>query len=301
MRNIFLTLVVVCALVITGIGGTLAGFVDTETSKDNFVQAGIADLLVNGKNDPNVESKFQLDHVIPCKSNDIWVDLYNWGECNGGDVYMQIKDVVNQEAGQKHHGDSDYVFDNAAAGSGYLPAGVPAGYRLATGTEPIGTGVYSSEPEKVAESGVGTVAGISVSGYPAGIKSEDYCGVAEHLGVTVYVPLVGASGNVLGDPDTDNDGDVDPAEEAAWITSGNRWVNILSLTGKMNTLNTKDYLGFLGTQCMTFVHITVHLQQIECVGWPDPQTRWWPTDSLQGDKVTWSMLFELITDDPPHP
>jgi hypothetical protein len=301
MKNVLLSVVVVAVLIAGGVGGTFAGFVDTEISEDNFVQAGIADLLVNGQNDPNVESKFTLDHITPCKSNDIWVDLYNWGKCNGGDVYMQIKDVVDAEAGVKHHGDFDYVFDGTAAGSGELPAGVPPGYRVAVGTEPVGNGVYSSEPEKVAEAGVGNVAGIDVSTYTSCIKGEDYCGVSEHLDVTVVVPLVGASGNILGDPDTNNDGNVDATEEAAWVTAGNRWVIITSLTGKMDTLDTKDHLGFLGTQAMTFVHITVHLQQIPCDGWPDDQTKWWPTDSLQGDKVTWAMLFELITDDPPAP
>jgi len=28
----------------------------------------------------------------------------------------------------------------------------------------------------------------------------------------------------------------------------------------------------------------------------DVMLNWWPTNALQGDKATWSMMFELITD-----
>jgi len=48
---------------------------------------------------------------------------------------------------------------------------------------------------------------------------------------------------------------------------------------------------------MTFVHVDVHLQQIEDETWTgDEQLRFWQTNALQGDKATWSMMWELITD-----
>jgi len=313
-----LSLVIIAALAAAGIGGVFAGFVDTEVSENNFVQAGIADLLVNGANDPNVPAKFPLDHVTPCKSNDLWVDIYNWGKCQGGDIYLHFKDVTSEEAGVKHHGDFDYVYDGVASGSGFLPNGVPPGYRVAAAGEPAGPNVWSSEPEKIAEVGGGRIGQYAITTTDPNLKGEDYAtGIAHHLGVTVEVPRVGTSGNVLGDPDTNNDGTVDPAEYAAWVTAGNRWVNIASLTNKLFDINShKDYLGFLGTQTMSFIHITVHLQQIQAVEWDnggvdydgdgdidsdDAQLRYWPTDALQGDKATWAMLFEMVTDDPAHP
>ena len=57
-----------------------------------------------------------------------------------------------------------------------------------------------------------------------------------------------------------------------------------------------DPLGFLHTQERTWVHVDVHLQQIECPDWPDEQTKWWPTNAMQGDIAYWNMLFELTTD-----
>lgn len=298
MKNIILCVVVISALVATGIGGTLAGFVDTEEAPNQY-QAGISDLLVNSRNDPNVPMKFNVEHGTPGKSMDMYIDLYNWGVCNGGNVYLLMKDIVNTEAGVKTHNSVNYVFDNAAAGTGDLPLGIPPGYRQAVGAEPKGAGVWSSEPEKIAEVGDGYVGNTYISATDSRLLGEDYADVAAHLSIVTEVPKVGASGDTLGNPDTNNDGQVDGTEYAAWITAGNRWVNIASLSGKLATLITKDFLGFLPTQQMTFVHISVTLQQISAADWSDLQTIWWPTNALQGDKCNWVMLFELLTDDPP--
>jgi len=295
MKNIFLSVVVVATLVAAGVGGTFAGFVDTEISQGNFVEAGISDLLVNGKNDPNVGAKIEWDCVIPCKSIDFWVDLYNWGECQSGKVYMQFKDVLSVEAGTKKHLDKEYVYDGVSSVGG----GIPDGYRVATGDEPKGPNVWSSEPEKIAEVGGGMVGQIMILPNGPGTMGEDYAsGIADHLDVKVTVPLKGTTGTELGNPDTDKDGNVSATEYIAWGVA-NRWEPIVSLSGKLATIAlAKNYLGNLKTQEMTFVHIDVHLQQIPAtdIGWPDDQTKYWPTNALQGDKATWDMMWELITD-----
>jgi len=295
MKNILLSAVVVTTLIAAGVGGTFAGFVDTEISEGNFVEAGISDLLVNGKNDPNVGAKIEWDCVVPCKSIDFWIDLYNWGECQSGGVWMQFKDVVSEESGAKTHLGAEYVYDGVSPGNPDL--GVPAGYRIAVGGEPKGAGVWSSEPEKIAEVGGGKVAQYDILPGDPGTMGEDYAsGIADHLDMTVTVPLKGATGNELGNPDTNKDGNVDAAERAAWGVA-NRWQIIESLSGKLAIVSLeKYYLGNLKTQEMTFIHFDVHLQQIECPGWPDDQTKYWPTNALQGDKVTWSMMWELTTD-----
>ena len=322
MKNILLSVVVVATLVAAGVGGTFAGFVDTEVSEGNFYQAGISDLLVNGKNDP-IGPKLQYTHGAPCKSVDFWVDLYNWGKCQGGDVYMHYKLVTSEEAGTKTHDGLEYVFDNVATST---TPGVPDGYRLAVGTEPKGPDVWSSEPEKLAEVGDGYVAEYYISDNDSNLLTEDYAtGIAEHLDVTTEVFMVGLTGTLLGNPDINGDGEVTSAETANWTGSGNRIVIVPSLSGKLLSIAChKDHLGFLETQKKTFIHIDVHLQQLYADEWYDAAgVRWdvsgslapgvdydldgdidlddfqkacWPTSALQGDKATWDMLFELIAD-----
>ena len=322
MKNVLLSVIVISALVAAGIGGTFAGFVDTEESQGNFVQAGITDLLVNGLNDPDLTAKFTLSHVTPCNSNDMFIDLMNWGVCDGGKVYLKFKDIVSEEAGYKEHGTGMYyVFDNAATGSGTLPDGVPDGYRIAdltlTPPEPAGAGVWSSEPEMISEVGGGRVGQIDILSTDENLLGEDYAsGISDHLGITVEVPYKGkvAADDILGNPDTDGDGQVILAEYTAWSTN-NRWVPITYAdSGKLvDMAGVKKYLGFLKTQEITYIHVILHLQQIEAFEtdpdtglfvndppkdspWPDVQTKWWPTNALQGDIATWGMLFELSTD-----
>jgi hypothetical protein len=293
MRNMVLSVMVVSTLLAAGLGGTFAGFVDTEMSEDNFIKAGIADLLVNGKNDP-IGAKVQFTHAVPCKSIDFWIDLYNWGVCQGGMVYMHFKDVRSIEDGVKTHLDVDYVYDGVSSVGG----GIPDGYREALPGEPAGAGVWSSEPEKIAEVGDGYVWQIYIPDDDPCLLGEDYAsGIADHLGINVTVPLKGDIGEELGDPDYNGDGMVDDSEEVRWVDEGNRWVIVPSLSGKLVDIEcNKDPLGFLHTQEMTWVHVDVHLQQIECPDWPDEQTKWWPTNAMQGDIAYWNMLFELTTD-----
>ena len=322
MKNVLLSVVVVATLVAAGVGGTFAGFVDTEVSEANFYQAGISDLLVNGKNDP-IGAKLQYTHGAPCKSVDFWVDLYNWGKCQGGQVYMHYKLVTSEEDGTKTHDGEEYVFDDTTVST---TPGVPNGYRLATGTEPKGPGVWSSEPEKISEVGDGYIAEYYIADNNSNLLGEDYAsGISEHLDVTTEIALKGSVGEILGNPDLNGDGEVSSSEAGNWTASGNRWKIVPSLSGKLADIAChKDYLGFLETQKMTYIHIDVHLQQIYAEEWYDGagirfdqtgsqavgidydldgdidlddfQKACWPTNALQGDKATWDMLFELIAD-----
>jgi hypothetical protein len=312
MKSIFLSILVITALIVAGIGGTMAGFVDTEESKGNSVQAGISDLLINNANDPNVPAKVQFDHAVPGKSIDFWVDAYNWGKCTGGDLYMHFKDVTSVEAGTKLHNGVEYVYDGTANVGG----GIPVGYRKAVGTEPIGAGVWSSEPEKIAEVGNGYIANTLIAANDPNVKGEDYAtGVAQHLDVTVWVFYKGLSGTELGNPDANGDGTVSSSEQSAWTAAGNRIVQVASLSGKLWDIKSRNVLlGLLKTQEKTFIHIDVVIQQIPAVyatpvdydkdgdvDASDTMLNWWPTNALQGDKATWTMLFSLVTDDPPAP
>ncbi|RLC92901.1 MAG: hypothetical protein DRI39_07270 [Chloroflexi bacterium] len=289
MRNrILLSVTLVVALVAAVVGGAFAGFVDTEVSKGNFVQAGISDLLVNGKNDP-VGAKLQFVHAAPCKSVDFWIDVYNWGECQGGDLWMHFTNVLSTEAGTKRHNQVRYVYDAVSNVGG----GIPFGYRPAVGAEPQGAGVWSSEPEKIAEVGDGWVGQVYIPDDHPMLQGEDYAsGIAAHLDIKVEVCDDGLDG-ILDDADDNHDGELTNDEYLA-----HDWVVIPSLTGKLAQIECeKNHLGFLPTQQYGWIHIDAHLQQIEDPEWPgDPQLRFWPTNALQGDKATWDMLFELVTD-----
>jgi hypothetical protein len=308
MKNILLSVVVLSVLIAGGVGGTMAGFVDTEESKGNYVEAGISDLLINNANDPDVPVKVYFDHATPGKSIDFWADAYNWGKCNGGFLSLHFKDVTSVEAGRKTHLGVDYVYDGVTE----LGGGLPVGYKVAAGTEPIGATTWSSEPEKIAEVGGGYVGNAFIATNDPDLLGEDYAtGVAQHLDVTVEVPYKGTVGTELGNPDTNGDGEVDSTEYAAWVTNGNRWVTITSLSGKLWDIKChNDLLGFLKTQEKTFIHIDVKIQQISAtmrdydndgvVGDADDIIlNYWPTNALQGDLATWTMMFTLFTDDPP--
>lgn len=284
---------VVSTLIATGIGGTFAGFVDTEESEGNFYQAGILDLLVNGKNDP-IGAKLQYTHGVPCVSVDYWIDVLDWGECQGGNLYLRIKDIVSIEDGTKYHLGEEYVYDGVAPAIPGVPPlpGVPAGYRVAVGAEPAGAGVWSSEPEKIAEVGEGYVGQIWVYDDDPCLLGEDYAsGIADHLDLKVEICDDLPTDGILDNADDNGDGMVDSTEYAA-----HNWIVVVS--GKLASFppDFKLYLGFLETQKISYIHCDVHLQQLECPDWPDPQTRFWPSNALQGDKATWSFMFELTTD-----
>jgi hypothetical protein len=314
MKNLLLSVVIVVALVAASVGGTFAGFVDTEESKNNFIQAGISDLLINGKNDPDVPAKVEFDHVIPGKSTDFWADAYNWGKCQGGHLYLHFKDVTSVEDGTKLHNGLKYVYDGVTV----LGGGIPDGYKVAVPPEPQGPGVWSSEPEKIAEVGGGYIANTLIATTDPNLKGEDYAtGVAQNLDVHVSVFYKGASGTELGNPDADGDGTVTSSEQIAWTAAGNRIVQIANLAGKLWDIKSRNVdLGSLLTQEKTFIHFDVTILQIKAQYDTDPGTdvdydkdgdidtdddmlNWWPTNALQGDKATWTMLFSLVTDDPP--
>jgi hypothetical protein len=318
MKNILLSVVVVSTLIAAGVGGTFAGFVDTEVSEGNFVEAGISDLLVNGMNDP-IEPVLEYIHAAPDKSTDFFIEVYNWGFCQGGDLYLHYKDVDSVEAGTKLHNGVRYVYDGVATGN--ASAGAEAdGYRAATGVEPIGAGVWSSEPEKISEVGDGYIAQYYISANDSNLLGEDYAsGVSAHLDIVTEVCDDGQDG-ILDDADDNGDGSISASERSA-----HEWVTIQSLTGKLKDIECfKDKLGFLLTQGRTWIHVDVTIQQIWAEEWVDAQGRFWgsdnstatgvdydgdgdiddddaqkagwPTNALQGDKATWAMLFELITD-----
>ena len=100
MKAVFLSIVVVCALVVAGIGGTLAGFSDTERSLLNNVEVGNMDLKVSvGANGPEyddpVPAIVDAGLLWPCNSQDFNFDLHNLSDntSKSAYAYMRIKDL----------------------------------------------------------------------------------------------------------------------------------------------------------------------------------------------------------------
>jgi hypothetical protein len=99
MKNIFLSVVVISALVIAGVGGTLADFSDSEEEIGDTLQAGSMDLKVNGTDDPNV-MPYALRGMVPEKWYDFSKTVANEGTIDGW-LYIHIKNVVCQETDDK--------------------------------------------------------------------------------------------------------------------------------------------------------------------------------------------------------
>jgi len=165
MKNIFLSVVVICALAVAGLGGTLATWSDSETSLSNKITTGSVDLQVNYADDEpwgtGVPTKVEIDCMVPCK----WygpfpVDLWNAGICEfPSHAYIHFKDMCCSNAPPKE-------------GSGYpCPQ----------------TGDLKPEPELVAEFGgkvdCRTVDGIGEAvGDTCSMKSHIYCLVTDEAG-----------------------------------------------------------------------------------------------------------------------
>ncbi len=105
MKNIFLTVVIICALAVAGVGGTLAGFSDTERSLENYFEVGNMDLKVTVGDsqtlydDPDVPAIVDAGLVWPCESQDFNWDVHNVSDntTETGYVYMRIKDITHYE------------------------------------------------------------------------------------------------------------------------------------------------------------------------------------------------------------
>ena len=107
MKSIFLSVVVICALAIAGIGGVFADYQDIETSEDNYFETGSLDLLVSQRGvmyeDPNVPRLVNTDDFMPeCEDKSYHFDLHNAGVYTQGTgwVYLHFKNAVYTDTGR---------------------------------------------------------------------------------------------------------------------------------------------------------------------------------------------------------
>jgi predicted ribosomally synthesized peptide with SipW-like signal peptide len=94
MKNIFLSVVVICALVVAGVGGTLATLTDTEESLNNVIEVGSLDLKVNDLDDDGsngVGKVIEQICILPGTAMSTQVKVENEG-CLDGYLYIVFKD-----------------------------------------------------------------------------------------------------------------------------------------------------------------------------------------------------------------
>ena len=101
MKDILLSAVVISALVVAGIGGTLADFSDSEEERDDTIQAGSLDLKVDNRDDgsPGGIGHFSA-YLAPEAVKDVTKELRNVGTINGY-FFIMVNEVSCVEANDK--------------------------------------------------------------------------------------------------------------------------------------------------------------------------------------------------------
>jgi predicted ribosomally synthesized peptide with SipW-like signal peptide len=264
MKSMLLSVVVVSALVVAGIGGTLADFSDIETSHDNYFETGSLDLKVsrtigdvtNYYEDPDVPTMLAVSNAMPeCLSKDIAFDLHNAGvsdQC-GGWVYIHFKNLRCEDTGKTEP-------ENAAE----------------IATTPIGeledgTMVYATND--------GTIGGTPILGADWGTAG---CELAKHVDVRIAISTTGPDS---GFADVDLSAyDVDPADGVIKLNE------LLCNQIELSPLNAGQTI---------WVEVYFRLQDVpeEDVGanlFPDGKFNNWPTNALMDDAMYFDMSFELL-------
>ena len=121
--TILLTVLVVCAIAVAGIGGTLADFSDSEEEKGDTLQAGSMDLQVDGKDDPLLRS-YIFRRCKPEKSYHIVKTVTNNGTIDGH-FYIHFKSVNCTDTDDKgFKPEPEYVAENGGWVGQKLVAGI---------------------------------------------------------------------------------------------------------------------------------------------------------------------------------
>jgi len=103
MKNLVLTLMVLLiaiGLAVPMVGGTFASFSDIEISEGNYIETADLDLKVNGKDDLEVETFFEIAHGEICTiypSSPSPIPLSNEGSVDGP-LYLHIKNLIGPDS-----------------------------------------------------------------------------------------------------------------------------------------------------------------------------------------------------------
>ena len=291
MRNFFLSLVMVVALVAAGVGGTFATWSDSEISEDNYVSTGSLDLKVNGQDDlpygTGVPIKVELDDMVPCKwYGPFEVELWNAGQHDpeNGEIakaFIHLKDIVCSNVLPKVDKD-----------------GKTTGYPDPSTGQPY-SGDLKPEPELVAEYG-GKVNCVTVKG--VGVQGDE-CSVGSHVEMVITTTDIDPTTNDFDDLLVNPDGKL--------------------MRSKMKDWECKElYLFDLAPCTPRTIYLWFHLQQeseedfgfdyiddpgeeffVDDDDYDAKYLHWqkfndWPSWAMMKDKATFDLEFDLWLVDP---
>lgn len=300
MKNILLSVMVICTLIGGALAGTLADFSDIEVSKDNFFATGSLDLKVSdyqGReyNGDTIPAFIQYSDAWPCSDKSFYIDLENWGQ--GAEfipyAYVHFKNLECGWVVPKN----TYAWIDCDPDTGECIVIPRADWPdLPVGTHGTGLPKPVTEPEYVAE--CGGIAGENATGQPVEVPGigccfgED-CQLAAHIGVKIWV---------AGPWPHEDKPAYNEVPMGAWE---------LVFDGKLSELNCTEFeLGQIPNCNGIWVHVSFHLQELSEEDAHDlgliPTTyfdetipaelKWndWPTNALQKDYVEFDMSFELL-------
>jgi len=91
MKKVLFSVMLICLVASMVAAGTWAYFSDYEHSEDNYFAAGDLDLKVDGEDDPNVLTYFELECVAPCDEGLVEINLENTGCVDGvADIHFTV-------------------------------------------------------------------------------------------------------------------------------------------------------------------------------------------------------------------
>ena len=182
--SVILAVVLVLAVGASVVNGTMAGFFDVEVSTENMMCAGTRTLELSG-------GPIVVEHAWPSQWFSEEYILLNTGSLDAT-AYIHFPAVDDPEGHWQ-----GIRCEEAGTIKGMVFDG--SGYRIAVGTEPVGAGVATTEPELTAEEGgiVGEKAdGTAVIVPGLGV---DTCNLADFIEVKVYFENVLKVNGMLSD------------------------------------------------------------------------------------------------------
>ena len=91
MKKVLFSVMLICLVASMVAAGTWAYFSDYEHSEDNYFAAGDLDLKVDGEDDPDVATYFELECVAPCDEGLVEINLENTGCVDGvADIHFTV-------------------------------------------------------------------------------------------------------------------------------------------------------------------------------------------------------------------
>ncbi len=303
MKSILLCVVVIAALVVAGVGGTLADFSDIEVSQDNTFSTGALDLVVSdnlGVEYPDDAPKFfQVTDAWPCCDKSVFLDLHNYGQ--GFQVtpyaYLHIKNLTCGWVMPK----LVYAWLDENGNKVAGPATPPVEGAHGTGyPRPV------TEPEYVAE--MGGIAGENASGTPVTVPGigeyGENCKLTRHVGVIGIYVAGPYTHDQYPTSTTVPAADWTPLDLSAYDTDPADGII------KLNELVCHEILLMQIPNCnKIWVHIALHFQDFDeeaalaeglipttYFAETYPEAKWdhWPTNAMQKDYMEFDMAFELL-------